>query len=121
MYKRQGSFNWDGGDPYSNVPKAISGEFPPEPGLNNTTFKGWASQRGECKETAYGCFVTRVTPAQIMDYIEYCYGSVPMYNDPDKMLMWEGRPYLVDRLDAIKRLVSELDETKLYALIGTEF
>jgi hypothetical protein len=115
------SFDWDGDDDATSIPSGLSPEFPPnkEPLLG--CFHEWVERSGvECKLTWHEVWVARVTKAQIHDYIEYCYGSDPSYNDPDKWLTWEGRPYLVDRLDAVKEFVAGLDRQEQYALVAME-
>ena len=98
------SFNWDQGE---GIPKCIIGNLPPDRKPYLRCFHEWVEKSGvECKKTWYEVWVARVSKAQIHDYIEYGYGSDPGYNDPDKMLTWEGRPYLGDRLDSVKELVS---------------
>ena len=116
------SFHWDGGDWNGNIPSSLTADFPPTSGHYNACFHKWVDKAGvECKKTDFGGWVAKVTQNQLLDFIDHCYGSDPGYNDPDRMLMWDGRPYLVDRLNAIRDFVSELDGTKLYALVATEF
>ena len=116
------SFHWDGGDWNRNIPRPISEVLPPASGHYNACYHEWVDNPFiECKKTDFGGWVAQVTQSQLLDYIDHCYGSDPSYNDPDRMLMWEGRPHLVDRLDAIRNYVSGLDDSKLYALVATEF
>ena len=116
------TFSLDGGDWSGNTPSPLSADFPPATGSYNSCFHEWVKNTGvECKQTDFGGWVARVTQSQLLGYIDHCYGSDPFYNDPDRMVMWEGRPYLVDRLDAIKNFVSGSDSSKIYALVATEF
>ena len=115
-------FSWDGGDWNGNIPKPLAATFPPIGGHYNECFHRWVEKSGvECCQTDFGGRVAKVTQSQLLDYIDHCYGSDPGYNEPDRMLMWEGRPYLVDRLDAIRSFVLGLSDSKLYALVATEF
>ena len=115
------SFDWDSVDDAVNIPFGISPDFPPGRGPLLSCFHEWVEMSGiECKQTWYEVWVAKVTRGQIHDYIEYCYGSDPSYNDPDKWLTWEGRPYLVDRLAAVKEFVSGLNRQEQYALVAME-
>ena len=115
-------FSWDGGDWNGNIPKSLAATFPSVGGHYNECFHRWVDKSGvECRKTDFGGWVAKVTQTQLLDYIDYCYGSDPGYNEPDRMLMWEGRPYLVDRLDALRKFVAGLEDDKEYALVATEF
>ena len=116
------TFHWDGGDWSGNIPRPLAPDFPPASGHYNDCYHKWVKRMGiDCKQTDFGGWVTKVTQSQLFNYIDYCYGTDPGYNDPDKMLMWEGRPYLVDRLDALREFVSDINGSKQYALVATEF
>ena len=115
-------FCWVGGDWNGNIPQPLASDFPTVGGHYNECFHRWVDKSGiECRKTDFGGWVAKVTQTQLLDYIDYCYGSDPGYNEPDRMLMWEGRPYLVDRLDALRKFVAGLEEDKEYALVATEF
>lgn len=112
-------FHWNGGDWNGNVPKPIASVFPPVGGHYNECFHRWLRESGvECRQTDFGGWVCRVTPRELADYIEYCYGSDSMYTDPDKRETWK---HLIDRLDKLRQVVTELDEGKQYALVAAEF
>ena len=115
------SFDWDRVDDAVSIPSGLSPDFPPWRGPYLSCFHEWVERSGiECKQTWHEVWVAKVTKGQIHDYIEYCYGSDPSYIDPDKWLTWEGRPYLVDRLDAVKEFVSGLNRQERYALVAME-
>jgi len=107
------SFDWDGAD---GIPKNLNRDFPPDGNSYLGYFHRWIEKSGvECKLTWYEVWVAIVTKNQINDYIEYCYGSDPSYNDPNIWL-----PHLVDRLDSVKVFVSELNSHEQYALVAME-
>ena len=115
------SFDWDRDDLAVSMPSSLSPDFPPWRALYLGCFHEWVERSGvECKLIWYEVWVAKVTRAQIHDFIGYCYGSDSSYNDPDKWLTWEGRPYLVDRLDAVKEFVSGLNGQERYALVAME-
>lgn len=105
--------------PVGNIPRALSKSFPPDGEHYNRLFQQWIKDRQiACVQPDYSAFVARVTKAQIADYINYAYGSNSSYTDPEQMLRWEGKPYLVDKLEEIKALIASLDKDKLYALVA---
>ena len=112
-------FHWEGGDWDGNVPRAIASVFPTVGGHYNECYHRWVGECGvECRQTDFGGWVARVTAKQLRDYIAYCYGTEPMYTDPKERKVWK---HLVDRLDALRHFVADLDEEKQYALVATEF
>jgi len=85
------------------------------------------------RKWAGGCGVTvaevddetysaQVTSSQILDFIEFVYGSDSSYNDPAMMLTWKGRAYLVHPLIDLRAFVAkELDPKLLYELMTDTF
>lgn len=113
------NFDITASGPVGNTPRALTKSFPAEGEHYNALFHRWIKDRQiTCVETDYSAYVARVTKAQIADYVDYAYGSNESYTDPDCMLRWEGRPYLVDKLEKIKAFIASLDNEKLYALVA---
>ncbi len=64
----------------------------------------------------------KVKKPQIADFIEYVYGADPSYNDPAKMLTYEGRAHLANRLTDLRAFVAkELNPRLWYELKADEF
>lgn len=112
-------FHWDGGDWDGNIPKPLTDAFPPVGGHYNECFHRWVDKSGvESRKTDFGGWVNRVTPQQISDYIEDCYGVDSMYAGTESKQAWK---HLTDRLEKIRAFVNSLDDDELYALVATEF
>jgi len=104
------TFNWEGGDWSGNIPKSISDEFPSMRGHYNETYHAWVKKSGvECEQTDFGGWVSKVTKAQISEFIAEAYSG-------QEELSW-----VVDGLKKLKALVVTLDEDRLYGLVATEF
>lgn len=115
-------FSWDEGDWNYNAPVALSPSFPPR---SNSYFFAdffeWVKKKKVThKQTDWGTTVARVTKAEILDFIAFCYDSDPSYNDPGKMLKWEGKAYLVKQLQLLKKSVAALDARRTYGLVVME-
>ena len=101
------SFKWNGGDWNGNIPPRISPTFPPVrmPNNYNRKFHDWvASTKVTCKQTDYGGWVARVGKAQLLDFIQYCYGS--------------------ERDEAVNKFVdfvNSLEDAGQYALVAEEY
>ena len=101
------AFCWDGGDWNGNIPRGIGPAFPPAPAPDpyNGKFHDWVARRKvTCRQTDYGGWVARVGKAQLLDFIQYCYGS--------------------DRDEAVSELidfVNSLEDTGQYALVAEEY
>ena len=48
------------------------------------------------------------------------YDDDPHYNDPSQMLQYEGKFYMQEQLDALKRFVEELNADEGYAIVWSE-
>jgi hypothetical protein len=115
-------FSWDGGDWSGNIPKGIGPDFPPNRRQDYGAFHAWVElKKCDWKQTDWGANVARVTKAEILDFIEFCYRDDPSYMDPERMLHWKGEAYLVNQLLEVRRFVSTLDDEKLYALVACEY
>lgn len=80
-------------------------------------FFDWVkTKQCEWKQVDWGGWVAKVRKADIIEFVEFCYGSDPSYTDPGKMLRWEGKTYLVDRLTDLKRFIDNLEDDAVYAL-----
>jgi len=98
------SFKWEGGDWNDNVPRALSDMFPPTDGHYNACYHEWSEESGfEPKQTDFGGWVVRVSKAQLLSYVEYCYKSEP------------------STMNSLRTFIDSLDEAKQYALVATEF
>ena len=103
-------FSWDDGDWSGNAPAALSPLFPPEENHYHGDFHAWVKATGiECRQTDYGCWVARVTKAQLREYLAAVYG-------PTRDLPWVG-----NRLQAVEAFVGGLDDDRVYALVATEW
>jgi hypothetical protein len=114
------NFNWEGGDWNGNLPKRLTSAFPP---VNKYSYHGaldrWVRKVGAFyAQTDFDAYVARVTRAQILDFIEFCYGWDSSYTDPDQMLRSHGTAYLVEQLDKLKREVASLDDATEYGLVS---
>jgi hypothetical protein len=107
----------------SHPPRRLTEDFPWIPnGHYNAHFHEWVKAAGiEVREVAIECFVARVTKAQVLAFIEYCYGSEPSYNNPAQMLRSKGRPYLVVKLEKLKAQVPALDERGEYGIVAATY
>ena len=113
------AFDINAQGPFGNIPRALCKSFPPSREAHNLLFHGWVKDRQILwMQTDATGFVAPVTKAQLLDYVDYVYGSDDSYTDPAHMLCWEGKPYLVDWLIEIQVFISTLEETKLYALVA---
>lgn len=116
------NFGWDRYENLdTNQPGQLSPVFPPVSGgsfgaLNK--FDDWVKRSGcETKATDWGTRVARVTKSQIRDFIAFCFDDDPHYNDPEQMLTWEGKPYLVDKLNRLREFVETLRDHEVYRLV----
>lgn len=101
--------------------QGLSPEFPPLSGDIFAFYREWTEKHSiEWKMNNSGYAVAKASKAQILDFIECCFGSDPFYNDPNKMLYWEGKPYLVEKLQKCRAAVEHLDDGKLYGLVYDE-
>jgi hypothetical protein len=101
------AFHWDGGDWNGNIPRGISPAFPPlrTPNNYNRKFHDWVSRtKVTCKQTDYGGWVARVGKAQLLDFIQYCYGS-----ETD------------EAVNKLIELVNSLEDAGQYALVAEEY
>ncbi|QOL50236.1 hypothetical protein [Massilia litorea] len=102
-----------------NLPRNLCPSFPPVGEHYNRPFHDWVGLREvPIKETDYTAYVATLSKSQIEDYIRFAYDSDPSYNDPKAMLTWEGKAYLVEKLNEIKDFVATLDPCKEYALVA---
>ena len=101
-------FQWSGGDWNGNQPKAILPDFPPTRGAYNSVFHEWveATPGLECKQTDYGCWVAKVSNAQLADYLSFAYSE-------EKSLSWQ------QSLPTLRKKVAAL-VPGTYALVATE-
>jgi hypothetical protein len=115
-------FCWEGGDWNGNVPTSITSHFPPAREHYNGLYHDWLkTSEIEWKQTDFGGWVAKVSKSQILEYIEFCYGTDPSYTDPEKAMTWEGRLYQVEALQEIREQVMALPDGLRLALVATEF
>lgn len=103
------TFHWSGGDWNSNSPKRILPAFPPAGDAHNRVFHEWveAIPALECKQTDFGCWVAKVSNAQLADFLAFAYPEA-------KPLPWQrGLPQLKKKVAALA--------PGTYALVATEF
>jgi hypothetical protein len=105
------SFHCDGGDWNGNIPRGIGPAFPktlehyPALGHYNSKFFDWTGRtKVTRKQTDYGGWVARVTRAQLLDFIRFCYGS-DQHEEVDKLIDF----------------VNTLEESGEYALVAEEY
>jgi hypothetical protein len=110
------AFDWKGG----RLPPAATRAFPPIRGNRyHWAFEEWVKRTGaDERGIDYDASGAPITKEQILELIEHCYGTDPSYNDPEQMLRSEGKAYLVEQLDELKRQVAELDPGGEYALVS---
>ncbi len=81
----------------------------------------WAEKHGKRKVTLdWGSYCYFVNKQEIIDCITWLYRNSAMFNDPNQMLFWEGKHFLVDRLDELVRFCAELPEEGSYAIVRSE-
>ncbi|MEN8131087.1 MAG: hypothetical protein ABFS45_13005 [Pseudomonadota bacterium] len=104
-------FHWDGGDWNGNIPQGIGFPFPdtlehyPTLGHYNSKFFDWVGrEKVTYKQTDYGGWVARVNKAQLLNFIQFCYGSEP-HEEVDKLIDF----------------VNTLEESDEYALVAEEY
>lgn len=115
-------FCWDGGDWNGNVPSPITSQFPCAQQHYNGLYHDWLKVVGvEFKKTDFGGWVAKVTKSQILDYIDFCYGTDSTYVDPQRHFTWEGRPYLVEALEKVRQQVMALPDELRLGLVASEF
>lgn len=109
-------FDWKGG----RLPPAVTRAFPPIHGKHyHWAFEDWVERTGSDERPIdWDAVGASITKKQILELIDHCYGTDASYNDPAQMLRWEGKAYLVEKLDELKRQVAELDPDGEYALVS---
>jgi len=114
---------WYGDKDSACVP--ISGfPAPPSNSMWIALIHTWSKERGvELLRGDDGLtWTAKVKQRQIADFIEYVYGSDPSYNDPAKMLTWQGRAYLANALTNLRAFVAQdLNPRLWYVLSVGEF
>jgi len=116
-------FDWSGKSP-GNPPRSLTPPFPPIAGnySYHMKFEEWVKTAGTYSaQVDFDAFVARMTKAQVFELIAECYGCDPSYTDPNQMLRWEGKAYLVEKLDALKCAVAALADDKEYGLVSECF
>jgi hypothetical protein len=116
-------FDWQG-DWNGNLPGSLTSPFPPvRDDHYHSKFDEWVEKAGVFHaQTDFDGFVARVTKAQILEFIEFCYGSDSSYTDPDRMLRSsDGKAFLVEKLDRLKVEVAALDDGIDYGLVSECF
>ncbi len=116
-------FDWRG-DWNGNLPPRLTPPFPPMAGNYHyhSKFEEWVEKTGVFSaQVDFDGYVAKVTKAQILKLIAECYDSDPSYTNPKKMLRWEGKAYLVEKLDALKRAVAGLEDDREYGLVSECF
>ncbi len=111
------TFSWDGGDRNGNAPKVRTPWFP-----NTLTGREpfWELQTRiedgvyDAKATDWGCWVARMTPGQVMEFIDEQYGA----EDGD-----EAKKRAADdaaKLAEIRQFVRSFGPEELLALVAME-
>jgi hypothetical protein len=111
-------FDMKGGDVNGHIPPHLTSDFPP---VQDNHFHGalevWGHKRGiPVIGTDFDACVARVTKAQVLEFIAFCYDADESYNVPEKMLRWEGKAYLVEKLDKLRAEVAALPEEGEYGI-----
>jgi hypothetical protein len=80
-------------------------------------------KNNEIKFVDEGLIVTaKVKKHQIEDFIQCVYARDPFYFEPAKMLTWNGRAYLANRLTDLRAFVAqELNPRLWYEIKADEF
>lgn len=115
-------FSWNDGDWNGNTPRALTTAFPPRRrSYGFADYFEWLKGRGIAhQQTDWGAFVAKVTRADIVAFIAFCYDSDTSYNDPAQMLRWKGKAYLVAKLKRLKKEVRALKDDCVYGLVAME-
>ena len=113
-------FNMYGGDWNGNLPSPVTDRFPPICGNHyHGALEDWAAREGvTLTKVDFDAFVAPVTKDQILGFLHYCYDSDPSYTDPERMLRQDGRPYQVDKLNAVREQVMRLNPQWDYGLVS---
>lgn len=107
-------FSWEGGDWNGNTPRAISRLFPDCYPLFFQVIQ-LAKEAGENgRQTDFGAFVVKMKKAEIIALIDKWYAGKTWDSAIDR------HTHYSEELAKLKALVAELDDEKLYALVGTE-
>lgn len=101
----------------ASFPPARTGNWP-------ALLRKWSVERGiNLTLMADGLTISATLKKdKISDFIEYVYGADPRYNDPEKMLIWQGQAYQVDSLNRLKSFVAQdLNPQLYYELMADEY
>jgi len=111
-------FRWEDGNWNGNIPAGLTSAFPPLPSHYpyHRAFFAWVERSGVFHaQTDFDAHVARVTKAQILDFLEFCYGTDCWYRDGT------SRPDLLTRLEKLEQEVAALDDGVEYGLVSECF
>lgn len=93
----------------------------PSGGNKDGQVEAWASKHKKFKIVRdWGSYFYIVNKSELVELIRLLYGNDPNFNNAENMLEWEGKNYMVDRLDDLVKFAAELEDNKPYALVWSE-
>ena len=99
-------------------------DFPAAPNCNYwiVLLSKWCRDNG-IEVTQKDIFIcAKVKKEQIQNFIECVFAGDPLYSDPAKMLTWQGRAYLANRLTDLRAFVAQQLNPRLwYEIHADEF
>ena len=116
------AFHWVGGNWNDNIPSAVTPNFPPPSQGVGAQFFEWVDSSGvEWKKTDFSGYVARVTKPQILEFIDFCYGSDPGYRRCARSSAQNRLPKVANDPNEIRDFVVSLSDAKEYALVAEEY
>jgi hypothetical protein len=108
-------FKWEGGNWNGNVPRRESDFFPFGHSSFYKLLKKIDDGIFDGKQVDWGGWVARLTPKEIELFLDECHADVKLSLDNEETLS-----LLDDKINLIRDFLYRLDQTKKYALVGTE-
>jgi len=113
----------------SKVRRGVFGKSLPLDGFPAPSQGGWPGllvqwcKKREIQFVDEGLTVrAKVKRDQIIDFIEFVYADDRSYNDPAKMLTWEGKAYLANSLTNLRAFAAQKLNPRLwYELVADEW
>lgn len=108
-------------EPIDRLAYRIGPHFPPSRDPFSGELKWWANGlRRPRIQLDVGEYAYLVSKADILNFIEVCYGDDPNYTDPSQMATWQGVPYLKNQLDDVRAFCRGLSDAGAYGLVWSE-
>ena len=68
----------------------------------------------------WGSYCYPMNKDEVIQCIETVYRNAPEFNDPDKILKWNGYRHHIEQLDGLLRFCATLDDAGAYAIVWSE-